>query len=310
MCRYRLIGWRATFAAVAVIWLAGWNIAQAQPPPNGDAAVSEQSGGYVDFAPVSEGDLVQSGGWLSFESGKMKIEAAAPVSVFPLHDVERKEWLWDLATFQLDKIEDRQVMYTYYLQSSDEGNEMANAVLDAVEKAADATDLPLWMAVGVEYSINDGSSVQTDESIFRHSAVVPSKWSAVVPSRWSKDFQEFIKGEHGPDTFAALIQATTKKSPKKAYANFEAVGQWSALANNLNLESTMAGAPKDPKGRSPAETSYLKYLKAVSEGRPVAWDGLTAVASFIALNRKLDVEGIEPNPVLTSKMAWPTMMGN
>jgi hypothetical protein len=234
----------------------------------------------------------------------MKIEAAAPVSVFPLHDVERKEWLWDLATFQLDKIEDRQVMYTYYLQSSDEGNEMANAVLDAVEKAADATDLPLWMAVGVEYSINDGSSVRTDEPIFRHSAVVPSKWS--------KDFQEFIKGEHGPDTFAALIQATTKESPKKAYANFEAVGQWSALANNLNLESTMvamAGAPKDPKGRSLAETSYLKYLKAVSEG-PVAWDGLTAVASFIALNRKLDVEGIEPNPVLTSKMAWPTMMGN
>ena len=47
------------------------------------------------------------------------------------------------------------------------------------------------------------------------------------------------------------------------------------------------------------------YMKTISKG-PLIWQDLEPVASFIALDRVLDIDGVVPEVVLTSKLAWQT----
>ena len=45
------------------------------------------------------------------------------------------------------------------------------------------------------------------------------------------------------------------------------------------------------------------YLNSAWKG-PFAWQSLTPLAAFIAMDRDLDIEGVEPQRILTSETAW------
>ena len=89
--------------------------------------------------------------------------------------------------------------------------------------------------------------------------------------------------EYEPAKFADAVEAIALVLQKGAYANFEAVEKWSALAQQAGLDAA--------------------YLKTISKG-PLNWQKLEPVASFIAVDRKLDIKGVEAAPILTSKVAW------
>ena len=310
MSSYRLIGWKdascVAGAMIAMVWLTGWNTAQAQLKPSESPTVPGQAeatiisqaegSGLTEFVPALKRGVVPPDGWPLFKHGNMNLKASAPTPVVPLPGAERKQWLWDLATFKLNKVQDRQILYIYYLwppNSSPSSSQvvMANAVIEAVKKAASLSteDAAIWMAFGVEYEIGTmhhyddamGAKLLDDPALLR---------AAAVPVKWSEDSYKFIKQEHDPATFAKLVEATTTTLAKGTYANFGAVEHWSGLAKQAELKVK-------------ADATTNAYLKTVSRG-PFSWLYLKPVGSFIALDRKIDIEGVEPETVLTSKTAW------
>ena len=286
----RTFGWRASLVAtVAMIVMAspaGWNAAQAQMKMKPGAEEGALAGTKREALFVPARGAVGPDGWAMFEHGKVNLKVGAPTPAVPLQGAERDQWTKDIATFKFDELKDRQVLYVYYLSPTTA--EAANALLKAVKDAASpsAKAGAPWAAIGVQYD-----TAGLDARTFKMAGVSPDLYRmAAVPLEWNMASYEFVKSEHDPATFAALVKATATALPKGAYDNFGAVEKWSALAKAFNVKLA-----KDAK--------KLQALKARSKG-PFLWLDLKPVASFIALDRKLEIEGVDPERILTSKMAW------
>ena len=243
----------------------------------------------LDKSPEGEGFklagpryLVPEDGWPQFEHQGATLKFGAPTPTVPLDGAEREQWGKDLVTFQFDKLRDRQPLYVYYLWPRDaekaEAAATMEAVLNAIVEAGEVS-----AAIGVEYDIGD-AEVPIAADLYRRAA---------VPVKWEEASVDFIRAEYDPEIISELVKATATALPAGTYTNFGAVEHWSASARTASLEQL---AP-DPA---------IAYWKTVSKG-PFTWPELTPVASFIAVNRELDVEGIKAEPILTSKGAWSAM---
>ena len=301
----RPIRWKgppvAIVAMIAMAALAGSGASQAQTKPDGNSTVVVPTAGNLGFVPALQRGVVPADGWPLFLHGNIKLKFGAPVPAVPLLGAEWKQWRSDLVTFKFRKLKDRQLLYIYYLSppKSSAKTKMADAVLQAVKKEAlSSKGAALWTAIGVEYDIKvmkfydaNGAKLLIEPVLLRR---------AVVPVKWSEASYQFIKSKHDPETFAALVEATARALPTGTYSNFGGVEYWSALAKMKGLKA------KDPVTTSAAAATAAVYLKALSKG-PFTWLDLKPVASFIALDRKLDVAEVEPKAVLTSKAAWLAM---
>lgn len=209
-----------------------------------------------------------------------KPEFGAPSPAVPLQDAERKQWARDIATFKFDELKDRQILYFYPLTQ-----ELADKVLNAAKNAVpnSAQSGAQLAAIGVQYGTQgvDAKTATTSPELYS---------LAAVPVKWNETSYKFIKDMHDPATFARLVEKYATAFPKATYDNFGAVEKWSALAKGFN-----AGLAKNAK--------ELVNLKAKSTG-PYLWFNLTPITSFIALDRKLNIKGVEPKAVLTSRAAW------
>ena len=236
--------------------------------------------------------MIPEHGWPQFEHGGKKLGFGAPTPTVPLDSEERKQWRTDVWTFKFDKLRDRQVLYAYYLWPPNEQNgqdeEAIKAVLDAVGEAEGFS-----AAIGVEYDFSGNKEV----------VATGLYGSAAVPVEWTKETYDFITAEHDPKTIAALVDATAAALPTGAYVNYGAVDTWSAGANVAH----MTGVEPEPS-ESWSPEAAAAYLKMVSKG-PFGWSYLEPIASFIAVDRELNVEGLEVKRILTSKGAWKGMMG-
>ena len=228
-------------------------------------------------------------GWPQFSHGDLKLKVAAPAPALVLTADQWKRWRSDLVRFKFEKLRDRQVMYAYYLPPSN--TKKVDEILDAVMKAATAGNEnkqeQRWTAIGVEY---DTKSMNFPVGSNLYSKVA-------VPMKWTDASYKFIKAKHDPKTFAALVSATTGALKRGAFANFVSVENWSGYKELPEQKMTkLVSKELSPK-------AVYAYLKGVSKG-PLTWQELKPVASFIAVDRKLDIEGVEVKPILTSKMAW------
>ena len=302
----------AVVAMITMALLAGSGASQAQTKPGGNPNVVVPAAGnlgfvpalqrgvmdYIAFVPALQRGVVPADGWPLFLHGDIKLKFGAPVPAVPLLGAEWKQWRSDLVTFKFRKLKDRQLLYIHYLSppKSSAKTDMADAVLRAVKKEARLSKgTALWTAIGVEYEIKvtefqgaKGTKLLIEPEFLR--------WAA-VPVKWSQASYQFIMNKHDPETFAALVKATATALPTGTYANFGAVEGWSALAKMKGL------TVKDSVTTSGMGAVAAVYLKALSKG-PFTWLDLKPVASFIALDRKLDVAGVKPKAVLTSKAAW------
>jgi len=265
----------ALVAAAVLALLPAWSTSQAETKTNGsDESVVVPVEGDKEFRQASPWLEVPEDGWPKFVHAGETFKFGAPTPAVPLRDVEWKQWRNDLVSFKFDKLRDRQLLYVYYLWPPEAeqatAKKHAKSVLDAIRAVK-----VVPTAIGVEYDTG-GKELLRGAELYR---------LAAVPVMWTDVMYKFIETEHDPVTFATLVQATATALLKGAYANFEAVEKWSALAKQAGLDSA--------------------YMKTVSKG-PLNWQELEPVASFIAVDRKLDIEEIEAEPVLTSKAAWGT----
>lgn len=302
-----LTGWTGSLVAATAIFamasLPGASQAQTKPggsPSPGVQALARSVVYHAKFMPALQRGVVPADGWPQFLHNELKLKVGAPAPAVPLLGAEWKQWRSDIVTFKFRKLKDRRLLYIYYLSppESSPKTPIADAVLKAIKAVAapSAGDPAIWTAIGVEYEIKtmkfydaEGAKLLFEPELLR--------WAA-VPMKWSEASYEFIKSEHDPATFAALVGAAATALPTGTYANFGAVQHWSALAKKELKGKTVATGTAFPKGMAAA------YLKTVSKG-PYGWLDMKPVASFIALDRKIDVAGAEPKPVLTSKAAWP-----
>ena len=259
-------------AAVVLVLMPVWVPSQAET----DASTADETPAPVvddkQFILVTSWSDVPEDGWLEFAHADKKLKFGVPAPAVPLQAAEWKQWRNDLMTFQFAKLRDRQLLYVYYLWPPDaedaKAKEHAEAVLEAIGMVPAVST-----AIGVEYDTS-GKQLLGGDALYR--------WAA-LPVKWDQAAYEFTMAEHEPAKFADAVEALATLLQKGAFANFEAVEKWSALAQQAEFE-----AP---------------YLKTISKG-PLNWQELEPVASFIAVDQKLDIEGVEPAPILTSKAAW------
>ena len=272
--------WKRLIAASVVLGLLlTWSGSQAESN-SGAGDVSVSKGFTLDPKSLA----MAHDGWRLFRHGDTTLKFGAPAPAIHLSDVEWKQWSSDLLTFDFDKLKDRQILYVYYLSSPKA--QKVDAVLDALEVALSAQITgELWMAIGVEY---DTTAMQMLGDLYR---------KAAVPVEWSKETYEFIRDEHDPATIAELVSATAEALQHPTYRNFSAVEQWSALGKLSEAQAAVFNMESLPPN------TVDVYWKTVSKG-PLTWLDLKPVASFIALDRMLDIPGVDPEPVLTSKVAW------
>ena len=289
MSAYKLIRWMGPLVAAFVLALVpGVGAAQSDVEGTVDPlaryGVEDQ-----EFALAGPRYSIPEDGWPQFEHHGVTLKFGAPTPTVPLDGAERKQWGVDLMTFQFDKLRDRQPLYVYYLwpQGAEkaEAEEMMKAVLDAVVEAGQ-----LSTAIGVEYDIS-GAEFPVAADLYRRAA---------VPVKWDDASYSFIMSEYDPATIAELVEATATALPTGTYTNFGAVEYWSALAQTAVLETGSV-----PSEQLPSDAA-IAYWKTVSKG-PFTWPELTPVASFIAVDQKLDIEGLDAQPILTSKKAWSAM---
>ena len=297
----RPIGWKAALAVVAISGATALPVpAQAQTQLGGTDIMDlgEIAGGALEigkinvqtFRPTTPWGSVPQDGWTKFEHGDKTLKFAAPVPAVPLFAEEQRQWGWDLATFRITRLKDRKVLYVYDLSDAT----TVEAVLSELEKkkraGAAGKDGTFWTAIGVKYDIKDIKALGD-----------PRLYSlAAVPMKLDDASYEFIKAEHDPAIFSKAVGATVKELPRGAFANFEALTDWSALAKDLKLEL------KDLQGQktqSSAAAMTAAYLNSAWKG-PFAWQSLTPLAAFIAVDRDLGIKGVEPLRILTSETAW------
>ena len=287
-----LIGWKRPLVAALVLALVpGVSASQVDVKIGATGLPLGLGVEGQKFKLTSERYSIPKDGWLQFEYNDKTLEFDAPTPVILLNDEEWKQWRTDVVTFQFEKLRDRRLLYVYYLWPPDAKDEEAvvisKAVLDAVGEIGD-----LSVALGVEYDIeNDTRSKELPIAANLYHR-------AAVPVRWNQASSEFIKEEYAPTTIAELVKATATTLPMGAYANIWAVENWSALAKNVGLETEVVR----PKSLSPSAGAAYKG--------PFIWPDLTPIASFIAVDRKLDLdlEGFEAKPILTSKRAWSAIL--
>ena len=279
------IGWKGLLVTAFVLaFMPGASTSQADVEV-GVAGVLAGSGVEDEgFKLAVTRSSVPEDGWPQFEYAGQTFKFGAPTPAVPLDDAERKQWRKDVATFEFDKLRDRQPLYVYYLWTEDAEKAEAQAVLDAVNKAGDIST-----AIGVEYNISD-EKLPIAADLYR---------SAALPVKWDEASYAFIVAEHDPETIAGLIKATAMVLPTGTYANFGAVENWSA---SVKATALMTGSVPS-KSLPPSEIAYWKTVSQV----PFTWTELTPITSFIAVDRKLDIQGLEGKPILTSKGAWKAM---
>ena len=239
--------------------------------------------GDVRFDLAVQRDTLPVDGWPQFvhEGKQFKLRAPAPAV---LADTEFKQWEKDLYTFEFDKLRDRELLFAYELSNEKNNSETVfNALKEAVQ-TSEGKDEVLWTAIGVKYDTTDMMMWDKPDLYKR----------AIVPFKWSKDFHEFIESENDPTTFAELVGATVIALLTGAYFNLNMVESWSASTRQSELVDT-------GKSSLPPEAIAM-YWKMVSKG-PCIWLNLRPVASFIAVNRRLDIKGVEEETLLTSKSA-------
>ena len=262
---------RAFVAAFVLTLLSGWCASQAARPPHGAYESFVSYSGEQEFSLASLCPEVSMASLPKLDYTGEDLRFAAPAPAVPLEAAEWKQWGTDFVTFRFDKLRDRQFLYVYYLWPPEAeeaaAEKHAEAVLAAVREAK-----ALAAAFGVEYDISEKKLLGAEE-LYR--------WAA-VPVIWNDVAYKFVETEYNPTTFAALVDAASCALQKGAFANFEAVENWSASAKQAGLNAAQ---------------------KAVSKG-PLSWHDLEPIASFIAVDQKLDIQGVEAEPVLTSKAAW------
>lgn len=265
--------WNGILAAAAVlVLLPVWGFSQVEKDASGADEAPTPVADDQEFMLVTSWPDLPEDGWLQFNHAGKTLKFGVPAPAVPLQDAEREQWREDLMNFQLAKARDRQLLYVYYLWPPDaedaKAREYAVALLEAI-----GMDPTVSTAIGVEYDTTDKELLGAD-ALYR--------WAA-VPVKWDEAAYEFTMAEYEPAKFADAVDALVTVLQKGAFASFEAVEKWSALARQAEVE-----AP---------------YLKTISKG-PLNWQELEPVASFIAVDQKLDIEGVEPAPILTSKVAW------
>ena len=233
-------------------------------------------------------------GWPVFvhKDKGLKLKLGAPVPAVILGDVEWNQWKSDYVGMKFRKLNDRRVLYAYSLSPSKgkQPEKVLQAVLQAAKVHKKSKDEWLWIALGVEYDVK-GLKLLIAPEFFR--------WAA-VPVKWNDTSYELFKKFHDPVSIASLVSATSKWLPGGTYANFNAVEDWSGTFKVQVAKVKEAGAAE--LSREAIET----YMKSVSNG-PEVWQEMKPVASFIAVDRDLGIEGIEAEPIVTSKLAWGAM---
>ena len=297
MPEVRLIG--ATGAGLMVVLLAAWSPAVAQsehgtmPPAERRAVVgvykefiTALQRGTTKFEPLLGKTGQTADGWPVFKQGEITIKAGAPAPTVPFKGAEWGQWAKDIATWNLEEMKDRKVLYGYYLTNK-AGADVAKKVFEAVAKALSKGAA---LAIGVEYE-GKGLKASGLTELYRRVA---------VPLKWTEMSSELIKNEHSPEAFAALVTASGATAYPGAHANFQAVKKWSALGK----------ADKSMKGKqvaNPPTLAFPVFTAGIAKGAkgPIAWSFLDPRAAFIVLDRQLEIEGVETMRMLTSKTAWP-----
>ena len=262
-----------------------------------------QKGGVAGLAAAKLEQPVKSGhvAWLygrpAYEYKGVKFLAPAPA--VSLEGIESKQWRSDYFKLKFDKLKDRQLLYAYYLTPLGEEKtkaHMARDITTAIKAAVTAQKTggkALRIAIGVEYDIKEFPGTNDVKS-----AVGPV-WlrRAAVPVKWSEKSHELIKDKHDLVTFANVVSGAAVALPSGSYANYWSVNGWSGAAKAW--QSKLRALVKEKA--SPVEKAA--YAEAIAKG-PLKWRDLTPVATFIAVDRMLDIEGLEGKAIVTSKTAW------
>ena len=292
MCTYAQVGTRA--------WILTISLLGVTMLPSATHATNEAVGEKIRTFGIKALELdpsflvnmqtaIPAEGWPEFSGANMTVKAAAPTPALKLELAQWKQWRSDLLSFKFDKLRNRKVMYAYYLSSPKA--KKVDEILDAIKHIAlfegNIDHASGWMAIGVDYNV-ENENFPAELDLYRKVA---------VPVEWSKSTYQFINAQHDPETFSALVSATTTALQPAAFANFLAVEGW---AGNVKRPDLPMGT-LDIKGLS-LDAGYAAFNVA-SKGSMV-WHKRIPVASFVAVDRNLDIDGVEPEAILTSKMAW------
>ena len=241
--------------------------------------------GDVRFELAVQRDTLPADGWPQFVYRGKKLKLRAPAPAVLLKGAEWKQWRWDFTTFKFDKLRDRKLLYAYELSNEKNAEAVLNAIKEEVQAGEDGGGVPRTV-IGVKYDTT-GMKLWDKPDLYK---------MAIVPVKWNEEFHEFIKSKNDPATFAELVGATVTALLTGTYENLKAIEGWSTLAQ---YES---GVVDTGKSSLPPE-AVAAYWKMVSKG-PCIWLNLKPVASFVAVDRKLDIQGMEAEPILTSKSVW------
>lgn len=229
--------------------------------------------------------LEQLDGRLVFDYEGVKLFAPAPA--VNLDKIEKIKWRNDFVTFKFDKLRDRQLMYAYDLSSLD--RKKVGEVIEAVENSVrlkEPEDKQLRIAIGVEYEIkslinNLDNNLDFQPALFQRAA---------VPVNWNDKTKELLEMEDLANELGAAVLELNYALSWESYRNFTSVNGWSGSAKEWQ--------------------SLLNSENIASHAMPVAlwpelWSDLPPVDAFVAVNQKLDINGLEGKAILTSKRAWP-----
>ena len=290
MCSNRTITWTGPLTAILTIAAAAALSVSAQAQKK--AIFGGGLTGTKNMASAVAADIAADGS-LRLKHGNTTLKIAPVMPVVPLPGEEREQWTKDMAAFRLDELKDRQVLYAYDFSNE----ETAEAVLTALNKTAGSAGkaMPFWTAFGVLYETKDMMAAGYGD-LYRR---------AVVPVEWTDGFYEYVKKAHTAEVFAKALGISATTLSKGAFDNFDAVGDWSALAKKYRVKLDEDVERLKSRGLSDAAVpaKYAVAYEAAKKG-PLAWLHLKPVGSFVAVDRKLDVSGVEPLRVLTSKKAW------
>lgn len=265
--------WTGPLVAALLVAFTGCALAESKmnAEPSAEALKEFKSAGLA------------SDGWFQFVYAGKLLKFRAPSPAVPLLGAEKARWGWDVATFKFSRLQDRQVLYLYDLSNE----KTAEAVINALDATRLHEKTAIWTAIGVEY----------DTSEFTEAGYADLFRRAAVPVMWNEASSAFVKGKYNPNIFAKAVGLVTSELSAIANDNFDALDDWSALAKKYNKKLA-----KDMKGHK------IEGLVATAAAKgPLTWLTLSPISSFIAVNRDLEISGIEPLRILTSKTAWETM---
>ena len=272
-CKKNFIQCYCLFVISALTFLMGTN-AKATSPCNEDFRFK-----------LVQRDTPPADGWPEFVHEGKQFKFHAPAPAIPVEG-EWREWSSDIMTFQFAKLRNRKVLFAYELSDKENNAEAVfNALKEVVQSYKESEDEVLWTAVGVKYDTTD--MIMYYKDLYER---------AIVPFKWSKELHEFIKSGNDPEAFAELVGATVTGLPSGAHFNLNVVKDWSAV---------MTRQPQvvDTDGGSLSPEAVVAYRKMVEAG-PCNWLKLKPVASFIAVNHRLDIKEVKEETLLTSHLAW------